>query len=63
MKTFTTYIHALVDGEIRLFEGPPAYGNNDAEAKMYCQRNGLGYCEIGEEIVEERFWQLKHELN
>lgn len=63
MKTFTTYIHALVDGEIRLFEGPHVNGEDENDAKRYCDRNGLGYCEIGEEIVEERFWLLKHELN
>jgi hypothetical protein len=53
MKTFTTTIHALdpADGEYKEFAGPNIEAPSRKLAFDYCQRNGLGYCHIGNELV------------
>lgn len=41
------------DGELKTFCGPNIPALPQAMAHEYCQRNGMGYCEIGDRIREE----------
>lgn len=42
-----------VTGELKTYRGPNAYGISFADAREYCDRNGMGYCRIVGEIVLE----------
>lgn len=55
MKKWTTIIKAVdhKDGKLKEFIGPVVPGSNWSEAEIYCQENGLGYCEVRGELVEE----------
>lgn len=55
MRHWTTTIQAIdpLDGEIKTWGGPNVPGINWQDAKDYLQRNGLGYCDIDGELVEE----------
>lgn len=46
MNLYTTYIYALVDGEITQFSGPKVPGISFADAQDYCESNSLGYCVV-----------------
>ncbi len=55
MKQYLTEIKAIdpVDGEIKTFAGPNVPGITFADAEVYCQNNGLGYCKVIGELVAE----------
>lgn len=55
MKLWQTEIKALPPGteEIRTFIGPLIPADTFAEAQDYCNENGLGYCHIVGEFIEE----------
>ncbi|HZK60923.1 MAG TPA: hypothetical protein VFC41_02525 [Anaerovoracaceae bacterium] len=40
-------------GEIILYRGPNIEAPSWTLAEVYCQENGLGYCEIKGELIEE----------
>lgn len=48
MTQFTTQIRAFdpTDGELKLWMGPNIPAVSFADARKYCDNNGLGYCEI-----------------
>ena len=48
MLKFTTKIMAICPntGELTEFTGPNVPGISFADARRYCDTNGLGYCEI-----------------
>lgn len=48
MKQFATEIQAIdpKDGKLKRWVGPPIPANTWEEAEDYCQKNGLGYCEV-----------------
>jgi hypothetical protein len=60
MKKFTTEIRAIDpnDGELKVWQGPNIEALNWQEAEMYCQNNGLGYCKVVGEFVEEIGWEV-----
>lgn len=55
MKVFITEIEAVdpIDGQIKKWEGPRIVEKNIKEAKKYCQENGLGYCKVIGELIED----------
>lgn len=55
MKTWTTLIYAIdpVDNEHKEFAGPNIEAPSSWLAHEYCQKNGLGYCHIGGELIME----------
>jgi len=55
MKTWTTEIIAIdpLDNTFKRWSGQRAYGNTIQEADMYCRKNGLGYCKVVGELIEE----------
>ena len=55
MKTFTTKIKAInpKTGELFNWFGPDVQAETKEEAQKYCDENGLGYCEVHEELVME----------
>jgi hypothetical protein len=55
MKIYTTMIKAIDprDGELKSWAGPNVPGISFADARWYCDNNGLGYCEIHGELVAE----------
>lgn len=52
---FVTEIHALdpKDGHLKKWAGPEIDADSIDEAREYCDNNGLGYCDIIGEFVEE----------
>ena len=48
MQLYGTYIKAIdpATGELKTWCGPDVPGLTQAMAQQYCQRNGLGYCEV-----------------
>jgi hypothetical protein len=53
MKKWGTTIHALdpIDGEYKEFSGPIITAPSRKLAFDYCQKNGLGYCPIIDELI------------
>lgn len=48
MRMWATLIKAVdpTDGTVKQWHGPNVPGINLEDAEIYCQQNGLGYCEI-----------------
>ncbi len=58
LKPFATQIEAFLPGtdNIATFAGPIIYAATWDDAVLYCEFNGLGYCEvIGELVLHEDF--------
>lgn len=55
MFIWSTTIRAIdpTDGELKTFCGPNISALTRQMAHDYCQRNGLGYCEVGDRIIAE----------
>ncbi len=53
MKLYTTKIKALANNELKTFSGPYVPGISFQDAQNYCERNGLGYCEVDGELIAE----------
>lgn len=55
IKRWTTQIEAKDprDNSMKIWSGPLAYGRNTEEATEYLQDNGLGYCRVIGEFIEE----------
>jgi hypothetical protein len=55
MKLWSTTILAIdpVDGHLKKYGGPNIPAPSAILAHEHCQHNGLGYCNIGEELVSE----------
>lgn len=55
MKTYVTQIRAIdpTSKEMKTWAGPNVTGISFADARAYCQNNGLGYCEVIGELVSE----------
>lgn len=55
MKLWVTQIKAIdpIDMEMKIWAGPHVPGITFGFAKMYCQNNGLGYCEVIGELIAE----------
>ena len=55
MKTWSTEITAIdpITGDLKLYAGPNITAATQNLAKIYCQRNGLGYCRVGDQIIAE----------
>jgi hypothetical protein len=47
-RRWVTEIRAIDpdDGQIKMWHGPIVYGENEKEARQYCDTHLLGYCEI-----------------
>ena len=62
MKTFVTEIWATdpnaLDSRLVKWCGPNVLGNTHEEAEQYCQKNGLGYCKVMGELIEEIPWSI-----
>ena len=54
-KRYMTLIQAInpKTGKIDTFMGPNVIAYSKREANNFCQNNGLGYCVIGDEIIDE----------
>jgi len=54
MKIWSTAIEAVdpVTKELTLWAGPYVPGQTRREAEDYCDRNGLGYCEVVGMFIE-----------
>lgn len=52
---YTTEIEAVdpTTGKVEKYQGPNVPGQNEDEAREYCQKNGLGYCRVAGKLVEE----------
>jgi len=55
MKKWTTIIMAIdpVDNNMKQWSGPIIKAQSEEAAERYCQMNGLGYCRVYGEFVEE----------
>jgi hypothetical protein len=58
MKKWVTSIMAVpvtsnTDGKPIYFAGPMVEGETIQEAQAYCEANGLGYCKVIGEFIEE----------
>ncbi len=55
MKFFITEIHAIdpKDRRLKVWAGPQAIGEDQAEAQRYLDQNGFGYAKIIGELKEE----------
>lgn len=56
MKLWVTEIRAIKPGtedDLRRYGGPNVPGISAKDAQDYCERNGLGYCEVLGELVAE----------
>ena len=53
MRYWTTIIKAICPIRKEMFEwcGPNVPGLTKSHAEEYCQKNGLGYCEVNGELV------------
>lgn len=47
------YAKCAATGEMKRFCGPNIQAPNQQIAHEYCQTHGLGYCEVGDEVVCE----------
>lgn len=54
MNQYTTIITAIdpKTGDLTEFAGPNIPGISFADAQKYCDRNGLGYCQIAGILIE-----------
>ena len=52
---YTTEIEAVdpTTGKVEKYQGPNVPGQNEDEAREYCQKNGLGYCRVAGKLVGE----------
>jgi hypothetical protein len=55
MNLYATKIKALspIDGDMKTYCGPHVPGISFADAQDYCERNGLGYCEVDGVLISE----------
>jgi len=55
LNLYTTTIKAIdpLDGELKTWGGPNVPGISFADARRYCDNNGLGYCEVTGVLVAE----------
>lgn len=55
MRMWVTEIQAIdpSTGEFKKWCGPNVPGLNLADAELYCQNNGLGYCKVLGELTAE----------
>lgn len=55
MKHWTTKIRAVdpLTGKIKTYNGPVVPAPCKELAEQYCQINGLGYCQVEDELVAE----------
>lgn len=55
MKLYVTSIEAIcpTDGSLKSWGGPHVPGISFADAELYCQRNGLGYCKVEGILLSE----------
>ncbi len=55
MNTYTTTIWAesSITGELTEYVGPNVPGISFSDAQTYCENNGLGYCKVSGQLVEE----------
>lgn len=55
MFIWSTTIRAIdpADGELKTFCGPNIPALTQAMAHDYCQKSGMGYCEVGDRIIGE----------
>jgi hypothetical protein len=55
MKVWSTTILAIdpIDGKLKKYGGPNIHAPSALLAHEWAQHNGLGYCNIGEELVAE----------
>ena len=55
MKTWVTEIIALnpLTGNTCIWEGPNIEAETLEEAEEYCQLNGLGYCKVIGQLIDE----------
>lgn len=56
MYYYTTLIKAIdpQTGELVTWNGPVVPGYSYEDAEMYCQTNGLGYCEVDGIYIGEK---------
>jgi hypothetical protein len=55
MKKYATLIQALdpLDGELKQWAGPPIEANSVEEARKFRDENGLGYCYINGDVIQD----------
>ena len=55
MNLYTTEIKAIcpITGELLTYSGQYVPGISFKDAENYCQQNGLGYCKVTGELIEE----------
>lgn len=55
MRLWVTKIRAVdpISGDLLTWAGPNVPGISWADAADYCQKNGLGYCEVEGELIAE----------
>lgn len=55
MKLYVTEIDAIdpKDGEMKVWFGPYISAISFADARKYCDNNGLGYCRVVSELLME----------
>lgn len=55
MKTYATEIKAVCPktGDLKTYGGPNVPGISVDTANDYCQNNGLGYCKVLAQLIEE----------
>ena len=55
VKQWTTIIKAIdpLTEELKIWCGPFVSGINQKDAELYCQNNGLGYCQVDGELIAE----------
>lgn len=60
MKIFLTELKAIdpIDQELKTWCGPNIEAETFELAEQYCQDNGLGYCTVIGELIQEIPWDL-----
>lgn len=58
MRKYTTIIRAVdpADGQLKVWMGPTIQAESIEAARLYCDTNDLGYCEIFGEFIAEIGW-------
>ena len=55
MKLWATEILAInTEGRIVLYCGPGVEAETKEDAELYCERNGLGFCRVIGEQIEQK---------